>query len=151
GLRELGDEGLYLKFTLADLDKKLDKGTYIENLGYATKWTDIVLSYNPDHIPHKIAKEMIKTWNGVLDPRLKVRIGMNEPAGGGVTYSTYYMFYEHPQYGREFLEKVAAQNPRLYPGSAPGREDLASGAISVFIPNWESIAMLTYLQGDKTA
>lgn len=151
GLRELGDEGLYLKFTLADLDKKLDKGTYIENLGYATKWTDIVLSYNPDHIPHEIAKEMFKTWNGLLDPSLKGRIGMNEPAGGGVPYSTYYMFYEHPQYGREFLEKVAAQNPRLYPGSAPGREDLASGAISVFIPNWESIAMLTYLQGDKTA
>lgn len=151
GLRELGEEGLYLKFTLVDLDKKLDKGTYIKDLGYATKWTDIVLSYNPEHIPHAKAKEMFKTWDGLLDPSLKGKIGLNEPAGGGVPYSTYLMFYRHPQYGREFLQKVAAQNPRLYPGSAPGREDLASGAISVFVPNWESIAMLTYLKGDKTA
>ena len=39
GLLDLADEGLYLRFTLADLDKKLDKGTYLPGLAYGTKWT----------------------------------------------------------------------------------------------------------------
>jgi ABC-type Fe3+ transport system substrate-binding protein len=151
GLLDLADEGLYLRFTLADLDKKLDKGTYLPGLAYGTKWTEVVISYNPDHIPHAKAKEMFKTWNGLLDPSLKGKIGINEPAGGGVPFATYLMFLRKPEYGRKFLERLAQQKIRLYPGSAPGREDLAAGAISVFIPNWESAAMENFLKGDRTA
>jgi len=151
GLMDLADEGLYLRFTLADLDKKLDKGTYLPGLAYGTKWTEIVISYNPDHIPHAKAKEMFKTWRGLLDPSLKGKIGINEPAGGGVPFATYLLFLRRPEYGRKFLENLAQQKIRLYPGSAPGREDLAAGAISVFIPNWESAAMENFLKGDKTA
>ena len=76
---------------------------------------------------------------------------MNEPAGGGVPFATYLLFLRRPEYGRKFLENLAQQKPRLYPGSAPGREDLAAGAISVFIPNWESAAMENFLKGDQTA
>ena len=151
GMNDLAAEGLYLKFTLPDLSAKLDQGTYIPDLGYCPKWTEIVISYNPASIPHDKAKALFKTWNGLLDPSLKGRIGLNEPAGGGVPFATFLMFYRHPQYGREFLVKLAAQNPRLYPGSAQGREDLAANAISVFIPNWESVAMGTFLNGDTTA
>jgi len=151
GTRDLADEDMYLRFTLADLDKKLDKGSYMPGLGYSPKWTDIVISYNPDHIPHGRARELFKTWKGLLDPSLKGKIGINEPAGGGVPFATFLMFYRRPEYGRQFLQQLAAQGPRLYPGSAPGREDLAAGAISVFVPNWESIAMLNFLKGDKTA
>jgi ABC-type Fe3+ transport system substrate-binding protein len=61
------------------------------------------------------------------------------------------MFYRRPEYGRKFLEQVAAQSPRLYPGSAPGREDHAAGANSGFIPHWASIAMNNVIKGDKTA
>ncbi len=151
GLRDLADDGLYLRYTLADLEKKLDKGTYLPGLGYSPKWTEIIISYNPDHVPHNEAKALFKTWHGLLDPRFKGKIGLNEPAGGGVPFATFLMFYRRPEYGRKFLEQLAAQSPRLYPGSAPGREDLAAGAISVFIPNWESIAMINFLKGDKTA
>lgn len=152
GIQELGEEGLYLRFTLADLEKKLDKGSYIAGLGYCPRWSDIIISYNPEHIPHARAKEMFKTWRGLLDPSLRGgKIGMNEPAGGGVPFATYLMFYRRPEYGRQFLEQIAAQKPRLYPGSAPGREDLAAGAISVFIPNWESVAMSLFTKGDRTA
>lgn len=151
GVRDLAEEGFYLHYTLADLAKKLDRGAYIPGLAYSPKWTDIVISYNPDHIPHAQAKEQFKTWRGLLDPKLKGKIGLNEPAGGGVPFATFLMFYRRPEYGRKFLGELAAQNPRLYPGSAPGREDLAAGAISVFIPNWESVAMIHFMKGDKTA
>jgi iron(III) transport system substrate-binding protein len=151
GTRDLADEDMFLRFTLADLDKKLDRGSYLPGLGYSPKWTDIVISYNPEHIPHAKAQAMFKTWRGLLDPSLKGKIGINEPAGGGVPFANFLLFYRRAEYGKNFLEQLAAQSPRLYPGSAPGREDLAAGAISVFMPNWESIAMLNFLKGDKTA
>lgn len=151
GLQSLVEEGYYIKYSFPDLDAKLDPGTYIPNIGYCPKWTEVIISYNPDHIPHKQAKEQFKTWDGLLDPALKGRIGLNEPAGGGVPFALYLMLLREPKYGREFLEKLAAQEPRLYAGSAPGREDLAAGAISVFVPNWESIAMIQFMKGDKTA
>ena len=151
GIVNLAEEGFYVYYTLPDLKSKLDPGTYIENLAYSPKWTDIVISYNPEQIPHDVARERFKTWHGLLDEDLVGKIGMNEPAGGGVPFATYLMFLRSPEYGQEFLEKLAAQEPRLYPGSAPGREDLAAGAISVFITNWESIAMIQFEKGDPTA
>ena len=150
GLRDLADEGLMLRFTLADLDKKLDKGSYLPGLGYSPKWTDIVIAYNPDLIPHATAREQFKTWRGLLDPKLKGKIGVTDPAVG-LPFFTYLMLLQRPEYGRRFLEQLAAQNPRLYSGAAPAREDLASGAISVFVPYWESALMLDFLQGGKTA
>ena len=151
GMTDLADEGLYQRYSLPDAIPLLDRGTYVPDLGFCPKWTEIIISYNPTAIPHAQARAMFKTWHGLLDPSLKGRIGLNEPAGGGVPLATYMMFYRLPQYGRGFVEKLAAQQPRLYPGSAQGREDLAAGAISVFVPNWESIAMLTFLAGDRTA
>lgn len=151
GLQELAEEGLYLRFTLPDLASKLDPGAYIPGLGYCPRWSDIVLSYNPGLIPHDQAKAMFKTWNGLLDPSLVGKIGINEPAGGGVAFALFLMFYRLPQYGAAFLDKLAAQKPRLYPGSAPAREDLSAGAISVFIPNWEAVSMVQFMKGDKTA
>eukprot|EP01037_Dinobryon_pediforme_P005472 gene5472-5528_t len=151
GMADLAEEGLYLRYNLPEAEPSLDAGTFIAGLGYCPKWTEIVISYNVEQIPHAQAKAQFATWNGLLDPKLKGRIGLNEPAGGGVPFSTYLMFYRLPQYGRAFVEKLGRQQPRLYPGSAQGREDLASGAIAVFIPNWESIAMLGFLKGDRTA
>lgn len=151
GLIDLTEEGLYLKFSFKDIESKLDKGTYLPNIAYGTKWTEVVISYNSDHISHEKAKTLFKTWHGLLDPSLKGKIGMNEPAGGGVPFATFLMFLRKPEYGMKFLEQLKSQQPRIYPGSSPGREDLAAGAISVYIPNWESAAMTGFLKGDKTS
>src|SRR3546814_11200532 len=67
---------------------------------------------------------------------------MNEPAGGGVPFATYLMFLRSPDYGQDFLAKLAAQEPRLYTCSAPVREDLSAGPFLVLIPTWVSIAMI---------
>ena len=151
GILTLGEEGLYLRFVLKDLDKKLDPTSYLSNVGYCARTSDAVIAYNPDFLPHDRAKELFKTWHGLLDPSLRGKIGMTEPGGGGIPFATYFMFYKRPEYGRDFLVKLAAQKPRLYTGSAPAREDLAAGATSVFIPSFQSAAMIEFMKGDKTA
>ncbi|MFH1028802.1 MAG: extracellular solute-binding protein, partial [Pseudomonadota bacterium] len=144
-------EGFLLNHTYPDLKKKFVDGTYDEGWSYSLWKINVVIQYNPQLLSHAKAKELFKTWKGLLDPSLKGKFGMTEPAGGGIPLVTYTMFYQRPEYGRDFFVKLAAQNPRVYPGSAPGREDLAAGAISVFIPNWDSIAMSEFMRGDRTA
>ena len=151
GIIDIIKEGYYLNFTLPDLQSKVQASTYMPGYAYGMSWEDIVISYNPDLLPHARAKELLKTWDGLLDPSLKGKFGMNEPGGGGVPFAVNLMFYRHSQYGPEFLSKMAAQNPRLYPGSAQGREDLAAGAIAVFISNWEAVVMSEFMAGSKMA
>jgi iron(III) transport system substrate-binding protein len=151
GVEVAKKEGFLLSYAYPDVKNTFIDGSYYEGWGYGMFTTKIVISYNPQLISHAEAKRLFKTWRGLLDPSLKGKIGMTEPGGGGTPFTTYMMFYNRPEYGRDFFVKLAAQNPRVYPGSAPGREDLAAGAISVFIPNWEAICMEEFLKGDRTA
>jgi iron(III) transport system substrate-binding protein len=144
-------EGFLLNYTYPDLKKNFVDGAYDEGWAYAMWGIKVVIQYNPQLIPHAEAKRLLKTWRGLLDPSLKGKIGMTEPGGGGIAFVTYMMFYLRPEYGRDFLVSLAAQNPRLYPGSGPGREDLAAGAISVFLPNWEEVAFQMFTKGERTA
>ena len=136
---------------VADIAKKLPANTYVEGWGYCPHWTDLMIPYNPAVVSHAKAKEIFKTWHGLLDPSLSGKIGLVEPAATNLAFLTYMMFFELPQYGRAFFQKLAAQKPRLYSGSAQGREDISAGAIGTFIPAWESAAFLAFLGGDKTA
>ncbi len=151
GLLDLAEQGLYLRYTLPDIAQKIDASCIIPELGYAPRWTDVVVAYNPGVLPSSRAAQLLSTWNGLLDPSLTGKIGLTEPAGGGVAFATYLMFYRLPQYGRAFVQKLGKQQPRLYPGSAQGREDLAAGAISVFLPDWESAELEEVLKGSKIA
>jgi len=151
GLKAQAAEGNYLHWTLADLDKKLPPGTYIRGWGYSQQWNDVVIPYNPEIVPHEKAREIFQTWNGYLDPSLVGRIGLVEPAATNLAYLTYMMFFELPRYGRAFFEKLAAQRPRIYNGSAAGREDIAAGATGTYIPEWESAAMIDFMNGGKVA
>lgn len=152
GAIDLADEGHLQRFTLPDADKILPPEAELGNhAAYVTYWYDVVIQYNPSLISSAEAEKKFSTWRGLLDPDLADgKIGMNEPAGGSIPFATYLMWYQDKTYGRKFLEELAAQKPRLYPGSAPGREALAAGEIAVYIPNWEDIAMLNYMKGDKT-
>jgi iron(III) transport system substrate-binding protein len=152
GAVELAEEGFLQRYTIDNIDEFLPPEANLgENAAYVTQWLDVVIQYNPALISTEEAERKFKTWRGLLDPDLaNGMIGMNEPAGGSLPFGTYVTWYQDEEYGREFLEELAAQKPRLYPGSAPGREALAAGEIAVYIPNWEEIAMLNFLEGDGT-
>lgn len=151
GIIDLGKEGLLLPFTLVDIDKKLDKGQYMPDLGYFPTWNRRIISYNPAFISHAQAKKLFKTWHGLLDPSLKGRIGMADPGGSGAPFALCLMFYRRPEYGREFVVKIGEQKPRIYVGSGPLREALNSGAISVFFTNTETNQMGEFMEGSKIA
>jgi ABC-type Fe3+ transport system substrate-binding protein len=148
----LAKEGHLQRFTLPNEDEILPPEAELgDHAAYVTYWYDVVIQYNPKLISAEEAEKKFATWRGLLDDDLAGgKIGMNEPAGGSIPYGTYQTWYQDEDYGKKFLQDLAAQKPKLYAGSAPGREALAAGEISVYIPNWEDIAMLNREQGDKT-
>ena len=151
GLRALDKEGLYLRFVLDDLEKKLNPAFYLPNLAYAPYLFSMLVAYNPDVLPHQEAKRLFKTWDGALAPSLKGAMGISNPKTVALSFGLNLMWYQNAKYGVPFIEKLGQQDIRVYRGSAQGREDLASGAIKVFLSGWESAEMETFDRGGKVA
>ncbi len=70
----------------------------------------------------------LKSPQELLNPELKGKVGIVSPS----TSPTYLDFYAHVEkyYGDDFVEKLAAQNPRIYPSNQPLGQALASGEVS---------------------
>lgn len=95
----------------------------------------------------------ISTPQDYLDPALKGKIGIVNPATSP-TYLDYYSHIEKYYGGREILEKVADQNPRIYPSNQPLAQAIASGEISAglmadpMLPNKEAGAPVEWSAGE---
>jgi iron(III) transport system substrate-binding protein len=77
-----------------------------------------------------------KTWNDMLDPKWKGKIGMPNIEAGGTAYSMY--FFLRQRYGLAYWEKLAAQNVRIEPSAAPVLTDLSRGETSVALQGLDS-------------
>jgi iron(III) transport system substrate-binding protein len=153
GLVQLDNDGYYLNYSLPDVDPHVPKYARLRNVGYCDQIDQICIGYNPQKISTTAAVELFskQNWNGLLDKSLsRGKIGMTDPGGGATPYGTYQMFYQTPKYGEAFFAKLAKQSPKVYAGSAPGLEDLASGAIWVYATSWTATAMQNFTTGNQT-
>jgi len=70
----------------------------------------------------------LKDYTDLLDPGLADgKIGVIEPAAGSIV--DFYLYLED-KYGEDFITKLAAQKPRIYPSSLPMAQALTAGEIS---------------------
>jgi iron(III) transport system substrate-binding protein len=69
----------------------------------------------------------LKDMPDLLDPRLKGRIGV--PIPSSPSFVDYYNWVE-ANYGRNFLSRLAGQEPKLYASSLPMTQAVASGEIA---------------------
>ena len=67
-------------------------------------------------------------YTDLLDPGLADgKVGVIEPAAGSIV--DFYLYLEE-KYGEDFITKLAAQKPRIYPSSLPMAQALTAGEIS---------------------
>lgn len=77
----------------------------------------------------ELVPDGLDDYSDLLDPSLSGgKIGVFDPAGGSAGID-YYLYLEE-QYGEDFVEKLAAQEPRIYTGGLPTAEALVSGEIA---------------------
>jgi iron(III) transport system substrate-binding protein len=83
----------------------------------------------------------LKDYPDLLDPALKGgKIGVIQPTASSIV--DFYQYLEQ-NYGADFVAKLAAQKPRIYPSSLPMGQALTSGEISA--------AAFVQVQGDNKA
>ena len=76
----------------------------------------------------ELAPDGLSDMTDVLDPQYEGMVGVVEPSLEALV--DFYKYLEE-QYGEEFVEALAAQSPRIYPGAGPMAEALAAGEIAV--------------------
>jgi iron(III) transport system substrate-binding protein len=81
---------------------------------YGASGTFLLMSYNNEQVD---AKDAPKSWKDALDPRWKDKISASPVTIGGSAYALYAFLYE--TFGRDYLVKLAAQQPKMFPSYNP--------------------------------
>lgn len=109
---ELTGKGAY------DAKKYVHKGNYFE-----TNSAVLTFGWNT-----KLYPEGMTDYTDLLDPKLSGgKIGVIQPSAPSIV--DFYLWLEE-KYGADFVKKLAAQKPRIYPSALPMGEALQSGEIA---------------------
>jgi iron(III) transport system substrate-binding protein len=107
---------------------------------YYPETVTAVVAYNPAFVSESEAK-LLMQWRGILDPRFKGKISLVEPALG-VTQGVLNYIMNTPGLGSDFLTKLKAQQPNIYPNAVPARDALVSGQKPIIWGSvWDAIAI----------
>ncbi len=105
-------------------DPAYDRATNVSDSGYFTSSAAVLtFGWNTDQYPTGLTD-----YSDLLDPELAGgKIGVIEPAAPSIVD---FWLYLEENYGEDFVTKLAAQEPKIYPSSLPMAQALTSGEIS---------------------
>lgn len=97
---------------------RVPQGTYFESNAFV-----VAFGWNKELWPQGVAD-----YRAMLNPALTGKIGMPNPSAPALV--DFYMFLEDNN-GPDFLQRLAALKPRIYPGALPVGQAVVSGEIAV--------------------
>jgi iron(III) transport system substrate-binding protein len=112
-------QGPAFNTALYDRKSRVPQGTYFEINAFV-----VAYGWNKEAWP-----QGIKDFKELLNPALTGKIGLPNPSVPALV--DFYLFLEENNGGPEFIAKLAALKPRIYPGALPIGQALVSGEISV--------------------
>jgi iron(III) transport system substrate-binding protein len=97
------------------------------------KWYSVIRSIMVIGVNTAIVKpsDVPASWNDLLDPKWKGKLGLASIDAGGTAYSLY--FFLRQRFGLGYWQKLAAQQARIVPTASPVVTDLARGETSVAV------------------
>jgi iron(III) transport system substrate-binding protein len=119
------DQGWFVEPTGPNFESSgYDADTYVHEGGpFEVSAAILTFGWNTEQFP-----DGIDDYPDLLDPELKGgKIGVPEP--GAQSFVDFYLYLEE-NYGEDFVEDLAAQEPRIYPSSLPMAEALSSGELA---------------------
>lgn len=72
-----------------------------------------------------------KTWSDLLDPKWKGQLALTDPRAAPSYNSYMFALGNSPDYGLDFLEGIAAQEPALFDSGNPLAEQVSAGAYMI--------------------
>ncbi|MDT3444388.1 MULTISPECIES: ABC transporter substrate-binding protein [unclassified Pseudofrankia] len=90
---------------------------------FVTSAAVFALSWNTQSVPNGL-----KSYKDLLDPKLKGKIGVPDPAASPSVVDFY--FYLQEQNGAAFVDDVLKSKPQIFPSVLPLAQSLTSGQIS---------------------
>jgi iron(III) transport system substrate-binding protein len=117
------------------------KGYVIAPGVYAPQPETIVVAFNTKLVTDSEAAAL-RDWNGVLDPKWKGKLAVITPttSAGGIP-----AMYGDNTVSPDFLTKLHAQSPKLYDGTAGGRDAIVSGQQAIAFGEFDD-AMITLVK-----
>ena len=108
------------------VDSAYDSAAYLEPEGwFLVSSTLFGYGWNTELVP-----DGLTGYEDLLDPELEGQVGVIEASNQALT--DFYLYLEETQ-GAEFVEALAAQEPRIYPGGTAIQEALTSGEIAASV------------------
>lgn len=111
----------------------LDDGTFpakfSDGLSAVVQVAPFLIAYNKDHVSDADAP---KDWPDLLDPKYKGQIILIDPRASNAFLDVYAAIED--KYGKEFFDKLVAQEPRRYADGTPATQGLAAGEAALEIP-----------------
>ena len=93
---------------------------------WAMRVVALGMAYNPERLP---ADQAPKTWEDLLQPELRGKIGLKDAATAGTAYAEYFLLRQ--RLGTIFWERMAQQRPRISRSAKEVMAGLESGEILV--------------------
>ncbi len=122
---ELRQRGELLPYTSPEesaIDEKFRESSY----WWAMRLVAIAMAYNSDTMPAGQAPE---TWEDLLEPEFRGKIGFKDAATAGTAYAQYFLLRE--KFGKAFWERMARQNPKISRSADEVMDALLNGDILV--------------------
>ena len=128
-VEETDNQGLVTHYEISSAkaipEQYVKKGVY-----YPFGLSVLNIAYNSDLVSEADAA-VLQTWDGILDPRWKGKLGiLRYGLGGAINLPLYWAWKEK---GKGFWDKLFAQQPLTFGGMAAAAERIAAGGYSVHL------------------
>lgn len=116
-------EGYFSPLRMPALDQAdYDRATNVKDDYFVVDGAVLTFGWNTELHPAGL-----EDYDDLLDPSLKGKVGVVKPSA--VPFVDFYLYLEK-NYGADFVENLAAQDPQIYPSSLPMAQALTSGEIA---------------------
>lgn len=125
-ITQLEEEGLLKPHKVPAWDALNEQFKAADGAYYWRILGPVITAYNAQEVEEGAAP---KRWVDLLDPRWRGRLGLPDPSVNGTSLVSIILLRE--KLGPEFVERLAAQDPKLADGSATIADSIARGELAL--------------------
>jgi ABC-type Fe3+ transport system substrate-binding protein len=146
-MKDLVQRGLIAEWKVPTFDR-IPEDAHLGTSSYTAYINDSIIAYNTGKVtPEEV--ELLKKWEGLLDPRFKGRMATTDQTAGGVIAPIQILLSPKykDRYGWPFLEALAKQKIKIYSDVSVVADRVVAGEVDIDLFSSEGPVSAAYLKG----